>query len=79
MHIRISKSCSSACLDKVAIMSSASNPGISKCLIPNPSTNSFMKESWDLNSSGVAERFALYSGNFSDLKVLRDTSKATAI
>ena len=60
------------------MMSSASKPSTSNVVMPNAVTNSCRYDIWDLNSSGVFARFALYSGKISDLKVLRETSNATA-
>ena len=68
----------SACLAMVAMMSSASKPSTSNVVIPKAVTNSCRYDIWDLNSSGVFARLALYSGKISDRKVLRETSKATA-
>ena len=60
------------------MMSSASKPSTSNVVIPKAVTNSCKYDICDLNSSGVFARLALYSGKISDLKVLRETSKATA-
>ena len=79
VQINTSKPSASASLASVAIMSSASNPSTAKWRIPKPWTRSKRKLVCDLNSSGVAERFALYSGKRSDLKVFLETSNAVAI
>ena len=60
------------------MMSSASKPSTSNVVMPNAETRSCRYDICDLNSSGVLARLALYSGKISDLKVLRETSKATA-
>ena len=78
MQINTSAFSRSACLEIVAMMSSASKPSTSNVVIPNAVTNSCRYDICDLNSSGVLARLALYSGKISDLKVLRETSNATA-
>ena len=79
VQIKTSKPSASARLASVAMMSSASNPSTAKCLMPNPWTRSKRKLVCDLNSSGVADRFALYSGKRSERNVFLETSKAVAI
>ena len=63
----------------VAMMSSASKPSWANWRIPNALTNSLRKDICERNSSGVLARLALYSGNISVRKVLRETSNATAM
>ncbi len=58
--------------------SSASKPSTAKRCARIASSSSPISSTCPLNSSGVFERFALYSGNSSDRQVLRDTSNATA-
>ncbi len=58
--------------------SSASKPSTAKRGACIASSSSPISSTWPLNSSGVLERFALYSVNSSDRHVLRETSKATA-
>ena len=57
--------------------SSASNPSDSTYGIDIDSSTSRISGTWPLNSSGLADRVALYSGYSTVRKVVRDTSKAT--
>ncbi|PQM48550.1 hypothetical protein C1Y40_01240 [Mycobacterium talmoniae] len=47
--------------------------------MPNAPSTSLVMSIWPRNSSGVADRLALYSGYRSARKVCRDTSNAAAI
>ncbi len=76
--ISTSKPAASAWVARVAMMSSASNPSTAKRSACIASSSSPMSWTWPLNSSGVLERFALYSVNSSERQVLRETSNATA-
>lgn len=76
--ISTSKPAASACVASVAMTSSASKPSIAKRSACIASSSSPISSTWPLNSSGVFERFALYSGNSSERQVLRETSNATA-
>ncbi len=68
----------SACVASVAITSSASKPSTANRGTFIASRSSPISSTCPLNSSGVLERFALYSGNSVERHVLRDTSNATA-
>ncbi|SKZ91899.1 Uncharacterised protein [Mycobacteroides abscessus subsp. abscessus] len=46
--------------------------------IPRASRTSLVRSTCPLNSSGDLDRCALYSGNISERKVLRETSNAAA-
>lgn len=76
--ISTSKPSASAWVASVAITSSASKPSIANRETFIASSSSPISSTWPLNSSGVLERFALYSVNSCERHVLRDTSKATA-
>ncbi len=76
--ISTSNPASSAWVASVAMTSSASNPSTANRSAFIASSSSPISSTCPLNSSGVLERFALYSGNSSDRHVLRDTSNATA-
>ncbi|CAM5693896.1 hypothetical protein SHIRM173S_07071 [Streptomyces hirsutus] len=78
MTISTSKPSASARVASVAMTSSASNPSTAKRGVFIASSSSPISSTWPLNSSGVLERFALYSGNSAERQVLRETSKATA-
>ena len=78
MTIRTSNPAASAWVASVAMMSSASNPSTAKRGVCIASRSSPISSTWPLNSSGVFERFALYSVNSSERHVLRETSNATA-
>lgn len=78
MTMRTSKPSASAWVASVAMMSSASKPSVAKRGAFIASRSSPISSTCPLNSSGVLERFALYSGNSSERQVLRDTSNATA-
>ena len=58
--------------------SSASKPGSASTVMPSAASTSLVMSIWPRNSSGVADRPALYSGYFSDRNVWRDTSNAAA-
>ncbi len=60
------------------MMSSASKPGSASTVMPSAASTSLVMSICPRNSSGVLDRLALYSGNFSERKVCRDTSKAAA-
>ncbi|SHT68916.1 Uncharacterised protein [Mycobacteroides abscessus subsp. abscessus] len=70
----------SACpwVARVAMMSSASNPSSASTVMPRAWSTSLVMSICPRNSSGVADRVALYSGYRSDRNVLRETSKAAA-
>ncbi len=76
--ISTSKPAASAWVASVAMTSSASNPSTANRSACIASSSSPISSTCPLNSSGVFERVALYSGNSSERHVLRDTSKATA-
>ena len=59
--------------------SSASKPGSASTVMPRALSTSLVMSIWPRNSSGVADRPALYSGYLSTRKVCRDTSKAAAM
>ena len=77
VRMRTSNPWASACVASVAMMSSASNPSTSTARTSSAPRTSFSRSTWPLNSDGLAERFALYSGNRSVRNVTRETSKAT--
>lgn len=60
------------------MMSSASKPSTANRTAFMVSRSSPISSTWPLNSSGVLERFALYSGKSCERHVLRETSNATA-
>ena len=73
-----SMSCPAACVASVAMMSSASKPGLESRWTPSTSSTSKMRLSWLRKSAGVSRRFALYSTNCSCRNVGSPRSKATA-
>ena len=77
-QMRTSNPAASACVARVAITSSASKPSLSTVATRSAASTSLTRETCPLNSVGLADRFALYSEYSAALKVLRDTSKATA-
>ena len=78
VQISTSKSACSASVARVAITSSASNPSTPRCGTFSASRTSLTRSTCPLNSSGLADRLALYSTYSSERNVLRDTSNATA-
>ena len=58
--------------------SSASKPSTLSAGIPIAASTVRTQSTWPANSDGDADRVALYSGNCSVRKVVRETSKATA-
>lgn len=78
MTISTSNPAASAWVASVAMTSSASKPSTANRSACIASSSSPISSTCPLNSSGVLERFALYSGNSCARQVLRDTSNATA-
>ncbi len=76
--ISTSKPSASACVASVAMMSSASKPSTANRCTCIASSSSPISSTCPRNSSGVLERFALYSANSCERHVLRETSNATA-
>ena len=73
------KPSASAWVASVAMMSSASKLSTAKYGMASAVSTSLIRSTWPRKSSGVVVRLALYSVKRSERKVLRDTSKATAM
>ena len=77
--MKVVKPSFSAFFARVPITSSASNPGTPRAGILNASKILWIKGTASLIASGVASRFALYSGKISCRSVGSGRSKQTAI